>query len=426
MNGPRGNYVYNTYWSKAIQDKIQKNRWKVITPSILLLASIAISERYKVDIIDEDFRDVRVNKHYDIVCIYTVTPTAKRAYGYAKEFSKKGAWILLGGVHATFMQEESMQYCDTLMIGEGDYIFRDFLHDFRKGIQKSIYVQERNQVDMAYSPIPAYHKLQKHEQHLVPIQTARGCSNNCKFCNVNGLYGNTFRHKSRKQIEQELSDVSNLPYAKRVYVTDDNIFSNERHFNRLIDTLKHHHLSWYANTDISFANDERDIISAYKSGLRQVLIGFESVEHHNLYHIDQDNFKYGYLKKYKEYIRKIQSNGIGVTGSFMVGQLHDNQDTFKYLAEFIYDTKLYGANITIVTPYPGTRLFHDMKRKNKILTYNWDYYTIFQPVMALNHLTIDKLNELYLELIMTVNSKAFEKNKLDYFKEIYKEKSKSR
>lgn len=213
-----------------------------------MLASIAISERYEVDIIDEDFRDVNVDNHYDIVCIYTVTPNVKRAYRYAREFRNKGAWILLGGVHATFMEEESMQYCNTLMVGEGDYIFRDFLHDFRNGIQKSKYIQKRNQVDMRYSPIPAYNKLQKHEQQLVPIQTARGCSNNCRFCNVNSLYGNTFRGKSRKQIEDELCEIGKLPYAKKVYVTDDNIFSKGSHFNRLIDTFKNHQLSWYAKT----------------------------------------------------------------------------------------------------------------------------------------------------------------------------------
>lgn len=421
MNGPKGHHIYNTYWDKDINDKIDKNRWKVTTPSVLLLASIAISECYEVEIIDEDFDEVDTGKYYDIVCIYTVTPNAKRAYHYSEKFKRNGSWIVIGGVHAAFMQEEAMQYCNTLIVGEGEYVFRDFLHDFRKKTPKIRYIQEKGQVKLCHSPTPAYKLLSKEQQFLIPMQTARGCTNKCKFCNVNSLYGSRFRYKSYTQIENELDEICKLPYVKKIFVTDDNIFSDINHFNRLINVIKDRKLSWYANTDISFANNEETIISAYESGLRQVLIGFESLDSRNLRKIDKDNFKFKYLNKYKEYIKKIQSNGIGVTGSFIIGQVNDNEDTFKYLAEFIYETKLYSANITVSTPYPGTLLYKEMKRKNAILTYDWDYYTIFQPVMTMNYLTIDVLNQLYLNLIRTVYSKEFTDNKLSYFKNIYKE-----
>jgi len=419
MNGPYGNFIYNTSWPEQINDAIEKNKWKVITPSVLLLASIAKDEKYEVDVIDEEFRQVNENIKYDIVCIYTVTPNVKRAYWYAQKFRESGAWIVIGGVHSYFMHKESVKYCNTLMIGEGEYIFCEFLHDYQKGKAKSRYNQEKSKVELIHSPIPLYSILNKKEQMLVPMQTARGCSHNCRFCNVKSLYGNTFRAKIIMQIRQELDEIGKLPHTKKIYVTDDNIYSQLNHINTLINAFKNSKFTWYANTDISFADQEENIRSAYKSGLRQVLIGFESVIS-TLYQLDKDNFKYRYLNRYKEYINKIQSNGIGVVGSFIVGQENDDEDTFKYLIEFIYETKLYGASVTVSTPYPGTYLFYKKKKENKIFTYDWDYYTIFQPVMKTQKLTTDRLNELYTQLIMTINSKQFIDNKLKYFSNIYR------
>lgn len=421
MNGPTDNFTYNSGWTKDINHTINHNRWKVITPSVLLLSSIAKSEGFEVDIADEEFRQIDVAKKYDIICIYSVTPNAKRSYLFADQYMQSGSWVVIGGVHSFFMPTEARQHCNTLILGEAEHIFRQFLQDYKRGNPRSQYDEKPGFVKLSNSPIPLYNILNKEEQKLVPVQTARGCSHNCKFCNVKGLYGNDFRSKGYIQIIDELSEISKLPYAKKIYITDDNIFSNTKHFSELIKAFNSNYFTWYANADISFANNEKNIQTAYKSGLRQVLIGFESIDKKNLYKLDRGNFKYRYADKYKEYINKIQSNGIGVVGSFIVGQLNDTEDTFKYLEEFIYETRLYGANITMFTPYPGTELFNVMKAENRILTYDWDYYTIFQPIIKINQLSTEKLNTLYIDLLYKINSTEFLESKIQYFKKIFKE-----
>lgn len=424
MNGPNGDFILNTHWDREFNNLLQQKSWNVVTPSILLLAAIAQEEGYEVSIADEFFREIDTSVNYDIVCFYTVTPNVKRAYSYARIFKEKGSFIAMGGVHTTFCREEAKDYCDTILIGEGEVIFREFLQDYASGQAKSRYIQVNSGKCLEESPTPLFGLLNKKERRLIPMQTARGCSHNCKFCNVRSLYGNIFRSKNLMQIDKELDVISSLDHVGNLYLTDDNILSDTDHFYNLLDLLGNNTFKWYANADISFGQNSNSIRAAYRSGLRQVLIGLESISRENLKGIDKDNFKYRYLPKYKENIQRIQSHGIGITGSFIVGQEGDTEETFKYLEEFIYDTKLFGANITIYTPYPGTALYQQLDRHKKIETYNWDYYTIFQPVIKMRYLSSRHLNEKYKELITIINSKEFIQNKLNYFAHIYKEKSK--
>lgn len=418
MNGIQGRL--NELWNDKLQNAAEKGRWNVITPAALLLASIAEQENYEISVVDEEFEKADTTKCFDIVCIYTVTPNVKRAYWYAEQFRKRGAWVALGGVHSLYMSEEAQSHCDTLLLGEGEITFRRFLKDFSLGRAKKRYYQAPGGVSLASSPLPLYSCLDYSARRLIPIQTARGCPHNCSFCNVNGLYGRGFRSKSKEQIKKELVEIGKLKDCKTIYITNDNILSTREHFNTLVEVMEESPFFWYANVDISFGQNVENIKKAQKSGLRQVLIGLESIDKRNLYQLNDNHFKFRYIRKYREYIAKIQESGIGVVGSFIVGQPNDSEDTFRYLAEFIYDTGLYGANVTVFTPYPGTQLYCSMDRQKQIMTYDWDYYTIFQPVIKMNQMTLQKMNECYLELLHCIHSKEFVHRRVRYFAETLK------
>lgn len=418
MNGING--LLNEMWTEDIEKAVEKGRWNVVTPSALLLASIARQEDYEIDVVDETFRKICEARFYDIVCIYTVTPNAKRAYRYAEQFRKRGMWVVLGGVHSFYMSEEAKEHCDTLLLGEGEYTFREFLEDFAQGRAKKVYDQPPGKVSLKDSAIPLYSCLSRDEQRLVPVQTARGCPHNCSFCNVRGLYGSGFRSKRKEQIEKELLEIDTHTGCKTVYITNDNIVSNQEHFHDLMDVMGKNNFFWYGNADISFGEKKESIKKAYDSGLRQVLIGFESIDGGNLYHLNKSHFKFHYVKKYREYIARIQEHGIGVVGSFIVGQVNDTEDTFHRLEEFIYESNLYGANVTMFTPYPGTELYAAMDREKKIMTYDWDYYTIFQPVIKMEAMSMEKINECYLNLLKSIHSKEATSRRIRYFSEIYK------
>lgn len=425
MQGPTGDGRLNMDWTDAITQKGMGQRWKTVTLAAYVLAAIAREEGYEITVWDEDFRGPIANQELErveIVCMYVVTPTASRAYEVSQRVKRNQVWTVMGGPHATAMPEECQKMCHTLMMGEGEYSFRQFLRDYGQGKARARYEQARGKVALAQSPIPAYDELQGEERRLIPMQTARGCSHRCRFCNVHSLYGAGYRAKAEWQIERELRAIEGVSQTKRLYVTDDNIVSREEHFEELMKAFSETQYTWYANADISFGLDRTKIKRAYQSGLRQVLIGLESVNPKVLYTLNPDQYKYRQRDLYLQAIQAIQAEGIGVTGSFIVGHENDGEEQFYQLETFIRESNLYAANITFLTPYPGTPLFQSMKRKGQILTYNWEYYTIFQPVLKVRGATTQQLNGWYLSLLDHIYSVDCANEKARYFADVYRKR----
>lgn len=420
LNGPGHEKKYNSQWPGWLEKAVISGLWRVINPAILVLAALTDRSKYSVDVVDEEFQEVDTMKRYDIAAMYTITPNVKRAYFWAEYFRKRGTWVVLGGVHATVLPQEASLYADTVLIGEGEYIWPGFLSDFEAGTQKKTYFQALGEVNIEHSPVPAFEYIPQNARRIIPIQTARGCPHGCRFCSIKSLYGMAYRPKSLDRVCQEIDNAVTVSRRSTIYFTDDNLFCHKDRARKFADQIKDYGISWYTNSDLSFGQDGVFLKEIYKSGCRQVLIGFESLNTANLKQMDQSNFKMRHVPLYEDTIDRIQSNGIGVVGSFIVGLDEDDEGIFERLKEFIFRTKLYGASITVNTPYPGTELFKEMDQAKRIATYDWDQYTIFQPVIKPGKMDKEKLEENYVNLLQTIYSQEFILNKIQFFKEKFK------
>src|SRR5208337_5694156 len=91
-----------------------------------------------------------------------------------------------------------------------------------------------------------------------------------------------------------------------------------------------------------------------ESGCGAILIGFESISKENLAKMHKGiNQRYNYV----DAIKRIQSYGMLVHGSFIVGYDFDSQAAFDELIDFIQESELLMPLINILTPFPGTELF---------------------------------------------------------------------
>jgi len=417
-NGPSEKKKWNEFWPDDIESIVSQNMWKLVSPGVLVLAKLAESTGiYDVQLVDEEFQQLDLTQRFDLVAMYTVTPNAKRAYDLAGYYKKQEAYVVMGGVHTTVCPDEAEKYADTILIGEAEHIWPEFLKDFQVNMVKKIYSQPLGEVDINCSPVPSFHILPENARNLIPIQTARGCPHGCKFCNLRNLYGSQYRIKETANVEKEFEAIKKINTHAVIYFTDDNFFCNRTHSEAIMQKAGEYNLIWYANSDISLGSNIPIIQMAYKCGCRQVLIGLESVNPANLKGLDENNFKSRNFKHYKELIENIQSCGIGVIGSFILGLDEDDEDIFDKTIDFILDTKLFGANITINTPYPGTMSFKTLRDENRILTYDWNCYTIFNPVIIPKKITVEKLNEGYLRVLRTINVPENINNKMNYLKQ---------
>lgn len=424
--GPSVSRKWNVYWPLELEEAVTQSMWKVATPGALVLARIAeLTGIYDVMLIEEEFEDLDLAVEYDIVAVYTITPNVKRAYELAGHYKSKGAHIVLGGVHVSVCHAEACEHADTLIIGEAESVWNDFLLDFNMNMARDVYIQPVGVFDINRSPIPAFHLLPQKASNIIPVQTARGCPHGCKFCNLRSIYGSSYRAKSSLNIENEVKAAKETCQNAVIYFTDDNLFCNPAHAETVMRIAGKYGMGWYANTDISFGHDREYIKKARECGCRQVLIGLESINPNNLTGIDENDFKSRNFNKYKKYIENIQFHGIGVIGSFILGLDEDDICIFDRTAEFIMDTKLYGANITVNTPYPGTESFEQLRLENRILTYDWNQYTIFNPVILPKKMTVDELNEGYVRVLKKVHSSENILGRINYFKDKIKDRNKT-
>ena len=100
----------------------------------------ATPPEYEVRIIDEEYEEIDFESNPWLVALSAQTPVAPRAYDVARLFREKGVKTVMGGVHASTLPQEALQYVDAVIIGEGEFVWKDVLSDLEKGTLKDIYI----------------------------------------------------------------------------------------------------------------------------------------------------------------------------------------------------------------------------------------------------------------------------------------------
>ncbi len=100
------------------------------------------------------------------------------------------------------------------------------------------------------------------------------------------------------------------------------------------------------------------IEKAAEAGLRSLFVGFETFSPQNL---RQSNKKQNLQKDYIKAVKRLHSLGIMINGSFVFGLDEDDQDVFKRTVEWGVENAITTSTYHILTPYPGTKLYDDMK-----------------------------------------------------------------
>jgi radical SAM superfamily enzyme YgiQ (UPF0313 family) len=107
-----------------------------------IIASLIPEDKYEVTIIDEAIETIDFSSKFDLVGISIVASNSIRGYELAQEFRKRNIPVVIGGIHATLMTEEALEYADAVCIGEAEGHWHLLLEDFENGSLKRIYRNE--------------------------------------------------------------------------------------------------------------------------------------------------------------------------------------------------------------------------------------------------------------------------------------------
>ncbi len=403
-------------WYESALDST-RNLDYAIGLSLLILASLTPDD-IEVSLIDENVDKIDFNQQYDLVAITGMTQQAARAYEISAKFREQGVITVMGGIHATVLPEEAGKYVDYVITGEGETVWNEFLNDFRNNKAKKIYhggILE----DINESPIPRYNLIDVKKDETVYMQTTRGCPHDCDFCVASKFFGRKYRAKTVDRVIEEVALVKQVWRNPFIIFADDNMFCNKKRSRQLVERLVDMKIRYFAQTDISIGEDIEFLNLIKKSGCEFLLIGFESLNPVELKKIDSAGWKHRQYLKYEEYIKKIQSTGIGIYGAFIIGLDSDTDDTISNLIDFINKNHLHTAQITILTPFPGSRTREHFEKQGRLLDIGWENYTMTETAYVPKNFTPQELKMEHKRVIREIYSKEHYAANAKYFKDIY-------
>ena len=128
------------------------------------------------------------------------------------------------------------------------------------------------------------------------------------------------------------------------------------------------------------------------AGCTGVFVGFESLVADNL--IDARK-KTPRPEDYACRVAIFHDFGIQVNASFVFGFDHDRPDVFEKTVNWVEENRLACSTFHILTPYPGTPLFRQLEKENRILHRDWDRYDTAHVVFQPKHMTPAELQSGY-------------------------------
>jgi len=353
------------------------SKFSTFPPLSLAYVAAVTPSNWEVKILDENFEQSEFEEG-DLVGITAFTSNITRAYEIAQKYSRRNIKVVIGGIHASMLPDEALQYADSVVTGEVEGIWGKLIKDFENNDLSPVYAGPR--IDLSRYKIKPRRDLLHPDYRWHSVQTSRGCPFNCNFCSVSKYLGNEYRQRTANDVLNELDRIA----GEYVFFLDDNLIGySTASQNRAIDLFKGMiergmKKRWWMQTSINAGDNEQLVELAAQSGCMYVFIGFETISKEHLRGMKKGiNLKIG-IENYKKVVDLFHKYGIAVLGAFIIGNDHESPSYYKALADFIVRSGIDIVQITILTPLPGTNLMEQLQKEDRLTYQNfpedWDKY----------------------------------------------------
>jgi len=382
---------------------------RLFPPLSLAVQAGAIGADYDVSIVDENMEALSFEA--DLVAITANTYSIRRAYEISAIFRERRIPVILGGNHPSILPNESSEHADSVVVGDGETVWPELLHDFENSKLKKLYSPGRYNFDQGLGP---RRELLSDKYRFSSIETVRGCPYDCDFCSVTRFHGAVCRFKPLEMIDQELERL----YEEVLFLVDDNFIGPgspvRQRTEEVLELFRSHRIRWMGQASVNVADDSSLLEKARESGCILLFIGFESTNPEVLRALNKKlNYKKG-IEFYKDVVRRIHDQGISVMGSFIIGTDYDTRESIKRLKDFIQESQIDIPNITHLTPYPGTRVYERLKAEKRLFNEQfWLQKTFPLFTFRPRQMNLLELEEATEDLISSFS--GFRKNMKTFF-----------
>jgi radical SAM superfamily enzyme YgiQ (UPF0313 family) len=351
---------------------------------LLAVAGAIPRDRYEVVLTDENIESIDFDLEADLVGISAMTCYVNRGYEIADAFRARGVPVVMGGVHPSFMPWEALQHCDAVVIGEVELVLERLLDDLERGQMRGTYKADRL-FPMDQLPLPRYDLLKKHRYvNRTFVQTSRGCHQGCTFCAEPLMNGLKFRFRPVDEVIREVE----MCGSRMIALNDADFFGTREHPTNVMRALKGRGIRWQAGVTSKLAQDDAMLELAAESGCTLLSIGFESITRSTLTSVHKHINR---PETFASLVEKVHSYGIMVFGLFMFGFDGDDASVFETTARFNIEADYDACAYSALTPYPGTLTWYEMKKADRIVSYDWSKYDQANVVFRPAKMTPDQL-----------------------------------
>jgi radical SAM superfamily enzyme YgiQ (UPF0313 family) len=328
-----------------------------------ILASLTPSDVETV-LYDERLEPIPYDEPTDLAALTVETYTARRAYQIASQFRRRGVPVVMGGYHPTFLPDEALQFADAVLVGDAEGLWEQVVQDTRAGRLRRIYPQPGYPPLAGLKPDRRIFRGKRYAPAAL-VQYGRGCRFACEFCSIHAFYGSNLRQRPVAEVVAEIEAAQ----RRHIFLIDDNIFVDVPKARALFQALIPLKIRWSCQVSIDVAQDNELLKLMEQSGCTTAVIGFESLDEHNLAQMKKKwNLRHG---DYVTSVQKFRDHGIMIYGSFVFGYDYDTVDSFERSVEFAIRSKFYLANFNPLTPMPGAKLYQRLQAEGRLIYERW-------------------------------------------------------
>lgn len=388
--------------------------WHMFPDTLCLLAA-AVRELCDATIIDankenlspEEFQARIADGGFDLVGISVLMDGMSGAGHLAVSLAKRarpGCKTVMGGVYPTMSPAHAMANpeLDFVCIGEGEESFPRLIRHlflggdmpdkgfaYRNGNEVAIQARAPFVEDLDALPAPAYDLVDYGSYTTayarktvdgpvalpyVDIVTARGCPQNCSFCQAIHISGRKIRVKSAEKVLEELEYFKERYGIRSFIFMDDNTFTVRQRIDAILQGLieRRYDLPWKSAATPVFRLDEKLLTLMAGSGCRYICVAIESGTPRVLKEVIGKPVDLVHAKKM---IALARSLGIFVAANFIIGFPGETWEEIRQTVRVAEELEVDYMKLFSAIPLPHTRLW-DICERDGLFAPGFDSYSI--------------------------------------------------
>ncbi len=381
------------------------------------IASVLLREGHEVKIFDCQFPDqlqllyksLKKEKP-QIVGVSLFTASVYSSFDLIRKIKKLSprTKIVAGGPHAGAVPKHCLDNkdIDIVILGEGETTMKDICSKKKLNRIEGIAYRHKRKIkinrprnlirNLDSIPFPARELLPKLSRYrtekeklsrepYTSMMTSRGCPYRCTYCSKN-VFGRTFRARSAKNVVDEMALLVRDFGIKHVHIYDDTFNANpKRVFDICNEIIKRKlDLTWDCEARVNTIS-KKMLRKMREAGCTMIGFGVESGDARILRILQKDVD----LNKVKKAVKWAREVGIRTRCYFIIGSPEETWESVRRTIDFTKELNPDFVLFSILTPFPGTKIFEWLKQKKMIKE---DEYVI-RNVIQMGELTPDELRK---------------------------------